>query len=681
MSDHAGIIPLSRHFAPRLSAADFRFKRIYKSLLAGWGLAALVFVSAPVLAATAPDLGSTEPYAIVSGTFTNTSAETTIDGDVCYTTPPAVPPMISGATVVPCPAVTGTDQNAARADLLSQTCTPIGAAVALNEISIDSGTPGEFPPGCYSSTGAMSITAGTTVTLSGSGVYIFRPGGSLDPAANSAVVLAGGACADDVFWAPEGATTIGANVSFIGNIFRGTADGLSITFGDSSSLDGRALAFGSTATTDNTAITVPAPCDELNTITVNKDFLPGSNATVSVDLSCSSGTVATTPLNASETEPAVFTVNDALPGTTCTATETVPEGYTADQTDCEQVALGDSCTITNTLNDNSIVVHKDFLPDSDATVSVELSCSSGTVTSTSPDASEGSPAVFTVTGADPGATCTATETVPEGYTADQTDCEAVAVGSSCTITNSLINEPGQATFRVTKDFTDGNPMDVEVTLTCTTGLPLIQDTTISEGNDVVFVITSFTAGELDCVVSEEVPAGYSPGYTASATTGVGLFSNDDQGCHFEDIDAGDFVCEIVNTPALVPITIVKEWVIEGNVGDSVDTRYSLRLECEKPIGLVDVVESDISATFIVPVVPQYPDTDCWVEETVFDSAVEVDNGCKDLKVSAALGSDPDPCLITNTVIFEGIPTLSQYGMAILALLMLGAGLAGFRRLV
>ena len=34
--------------------------------------------------------------------------------------------------------------------------------------------------------------------------------------------------------------------------------------------------------------------------------------------------------------------------------------------------------------------------------------------------------------------CTATETVPAGYTADQTDCVAVALDGSCTITNTLI---------------------------------------------------------------------------------------------------------------------------------------------------------------------------------------------------------------------------------------------------
>ena len=42
--------------------------------------------------------------------------------------------------------------------------------------------------------------------------------------------------------------------------------------------------------------------------------------------------------------------------------------------------------------------------------------------------------------------------------------------------------------------------------------------------------------------------------------------------------------------------------------------------------------------------------------------MEIDNDCGDLVFSAGHG---DSCLITNTVFFEGIPTLSQYGMAIL----------------
>jgi hypothetical protein len=52
--------------------------------------------------------------------------------------------------------------------------------------------------------------------------------------------------------------------------------------------------------------------------------------------------------------------------------------------------------------------------------------------------------------------------------------------------------------------------------------------------------------------------------------------------------------------------------------------------------------------------------------------------CQSLEISAGNGAS---CTIINTVFFEGIPTLGQYGMAILALLMLGVGFVSFRRFV
>jgi hypothetical protein len=43
-----------------------------------------------------------------------------------------------------------------------------------------------------------------------------------------------------------------------------------------------------------------------------------------------------------------------------------------------------------------------------------------------------------------------------------------------------------------------------------------------------------------------------------------------------------------------------------------------------------------------------------------------------------LGQD-NSCTIYNTRLYEGIPTLSQYGLGILALVMLGMGFVAFRR--
>lgn len=274
------------------------FKRTCHSLLAGVGFYLCLLAPVPALAQAAPDLGSTSTFGIVSATWSDDTGGTTITGDVCYTTAPAAlgSITISGATETPCDAVKGTDQNAALAELDAQACTSLGGgAVDLSATSIGGGPPGVFPPGCYSSGGAMNIPTGTTVTLSGAGVYNFRSGGAFNQEADSNVVAAGGACENDVFWTPTGATTIGANANIVGNIFRGDADGLSITFGDSSSLVGRALAYGSTVTTANTSISVPVcesfvtPAPEVGEVALSKTFAPttilaGAISTLTVTL-------------------------------------------------------------------------------------------------------------------------------------------------------------------------------------------------------------------------------------------------------------------------------------------------------------------------------------------------------------------------------------------------------------
>ena len=246
--------------------ADTTTARVSWALLTGCGFVALLWLapSNTAWAATAPNLGTTSTYGVVSMTYTNsnTSPQTTINGDVCYTTGPTTPPLsITGATRTPCPPQTGLDQAAATANANGQQCTFLGAgAITLDAVVIGGNPPGTIPPGCYSSGGAMLITATTNVTLSGAGVYIFRPGGALTTGADSNVLLTNGACASDVFWVPVGAATLGANSilsptpTFAGNIL----DAAGITIGHFANLTGRALAFGGTVTTDANTINVPA---------------------------------------------------------------------------------------------------------------------------------------------------------------------------------------------------------------------------------------------------------------------------------------------------------------------------------------------------------------------------------------------------------------------------------------
>jgi len=219
--------------------------------------------SGSALAATAPSLGSEGAFGVVSSTFTNsnTAPQTIINGNVCFTTGPTTPPLLVNGTSGACPAAAGGDQLAALAILNGQSCTPLPVGVPLDAVVIGSNPPGTFPPDCYFRAGALDITASTTVTLNGPGIYIFRStGGALTTGADSQVLLANGACASDVFWAPVGATTLGANSApslaaptFQGNIL----DAAGVSIGHFANLTGRALAFGGTVLTDANTISIP----------------------------------------------------------------------------------------------------------------------------------------------------------------------------------------------------------------------------------------------------------------------------------------------------------------------------------------------------------------------------------------------------------------------------------------
>ncbi len=318
------------------------------------------------LAATTPSLGTAGLFGVLSDTFTRNVGVTAITGSVGYTTlSGGGSNTVTGTTYVPAPPQSGTDQATALADLNAQVlagCTSLGAG-AVNLDNVTGHTTGIYTPGCYSSGGAMNITTGATTTLNGAGTYIFKPGGALTTAANSWVILTNGASACDVFWAPTGATTLGAVTSasttpnFVGNIFRGDANGLSITLGHFANLLGRALGFGSTVTADTNIITVPS-CGSVAIATLHViktvDNSAGGTATSS-DFSMSvklSGTdVAGSPAAGTTTPGTLYLIS---PGTYVVSESALTNYVQTFSASCPagSITLADTdnktCTVTNT---------------------------------------------------------------------------------------------------------------------------------------------------------------------------------------------------------------------------------------------------------------------------------------------------------------------------------------------
>ena len=286
---------------------------------------------------------------------------------------------------------------------------------------------------------------------------------------------------------------------------------------------------------------------------VRKDFSDGNTASVSVTLSCLSGTVTSTnPQPVSEAAFATYHVVGFEGDPVCTATESpIPPGYVSTGTCSANLLDPGECTIENTLRQGGFQVLKDFNPDSAAPVTVSLVCGGGaTVTPASAPASEGTPAVFTVTGFTGDPSCTATESpIPAGYNSpDNGTCVAAVSVGFCTIVNNL----NTADFRVLKDFSDDDPMTVSVSLDCTTGDVSPPSQLVSEGNPVSFEVTGFTAptSGVSCTATESpIPAGY---------------SSPDNGTCTAALSVGE--CTITNTLSTATFDVIKDFVPDARPG-------------------------------------------------------------------------------------------------------------------
>lgn len=105
-------------------------------------------------------------------------------------------------------------------------------------------------PGVYKNASSLSITG--DLILDGQGdpnaVFIFQIGSTLTTAvSNSAIVLMGGAQAENVFWLVGSSATLNANTAFSGNILAHA----SITVSSNVNINGRLLAMTGAVTLDN----------------------------------------------------------------------------------------------------------------------------------------------------------------------------------------------------------------------------------------------------------------------------------------------------------------------------------------------------------------------------------------------------------------------------------------------
>jgi hypothetical protein len=221
-------------------------------------LAALVVLIWPAtaLAATNPGLLTAGDFAVLSGTTITNTGPSWITGAIgsgaAGIAPGSFPPGTAGPQHVNDGVYTQaeTDLTNAYANAV-QPCTTDYSGVNLGGLTL--------VPGVYCQTTAPTLTG--TLTLNGSGIYIFLIGTTAAPTtlvtANSAqVVLINGAQPCQIFWRVTSSATIAPSTAFEGTIMANIA----IAMQTGATLFGRALARTAAVTLDTNRIIQPAGC-------------------------------------------------------------------------------------------------------------------------------------------------------------------------------------------------------------------------------------------------------------------------------------------------------------------------------------------------------------------------------------------------------------------------------------
>jgi hypothetical protein len=190
-------------------------------------------------AQSAPPLGSAQTFAVLGASTVTNAGPTAITGDLGVSPGTAVtgfpPGTVTGGTIHAGDATATKAQAAAHTAYNALVAEPCGTNLTGKILGTSPGAV-TLSPGVYCFNSSAQLTG--TLTLNGSGVYVFKIGSTLTTASNSSVVLAKGATAGNVFWQVTSSATLGTNTVFVGSILALISD--TVTTG--TSVTGRVFA-------------------------------------------------------------------------------------------------------------------------------------------------------------------------------------------------------------------------------------------------------------------------------------------------------------------------------------------------------------------------------------------------------------------------------------------------------
>ena len=234
---------------------------------------------------------------------------------------------------------------------------------------------------------------------------------------------------------------------------------------------------------------------------------------------------------------------------------------------------------------------------------------------------------------------------------------------------SLAMAQSTVTFSTLISDTDAGAPDMS--LVCNGGLPLNQTAPIGT----TFTVTEISVGDVCTVdLAGSLTDGYEVDYFVCTNGGTVT----DTGCSFTMGDTADtFQTQVWVAESPADFNVMVDWEISDDADLGVGEGAMLSVYCDSTTVMVPAGPND---EIVNPVVSGVAVGESCTAMVV-DAGSAVDVSPESCTQTATLDGGDLNCQFTATAFYEGIPTLSQYGMAIMALLMLGVGFVGFRRFV
>ena len=212
----------------------------------------------------------------------------------------------------------------------------------------------------------------------------------------------------------------------------------------------------------------------------------------------------------------------------------------------------------------------------------------------------------------------------------------------------------------------------DITITCNAGLPLSQTAPVGT----TFTVTQLSAGDVCTVaLASDVDDGYeATGYSCPNGTVLA----DMAGCEYTmGVASAAWPTTVQVAASPVEFSVDVDWDISEDADPGIGAGATVEMVCSGQNFTSTTLPAGPMVTMPVTLTGVIPPAKCYAELTNVGSAVDADS-CGD---TVLVGEGDAACDITATAFYEGIPTLSQYGLAIMVLLMLGVGFVGFRRFI